>query len=77
MERIPRSPLDAAMLEDGRRNDWLADKVDAYPEQVSRWRSGAHEPIKRTQREIARALGRTVDELWPNTDQADDEQVAA
>lgn len=64
MSTRPRSPLDAIMTAQGRRNDWLADRIGADEAQVSRWRSGKHVPVEATRELIARTLDTSVDDIW-------------
>lgn len=59
------TPLDREMRHQGRQAQWLAAAVGVHESQISRWRSGMHVPEKATQRKIAKALGRTTDDLWP------------
>lgn len=59
------TPLKRVLHEEGRRQDWLASQVGVRPEQVWRWVHGLHEPADDTKQAIAEALGRTVEELFP------------
>lgn len=60
-----------ALFEAHRTSRSLARELKVHETQVSRWRSGVHTPEPETQKMIAEALGRSVDELWP------DERAAA
>lgn len=60
------TPLAKALDEDGRRQDWLARQLGVDRFQMSRWVRGVHVPVEPTRVEIARVLGRTVDELFPD-----------
>jgi lambda repressor-like predicted transcriptional regulator len=65
--RRPRTPFREVLEADGRRQDWLAARVGASPAEMSRWVNGLHEPIDPTKAAIAEALGRSVEELWPES----------
>ena len=54
------------MAEQGRMNNWLAERVGVDKTQVSRWRSGKHVPAPATREAIAAALGLDVGVLWPS-----------
>lgn len=74
MERARlNTPLKQALAEDGRRQTWLAERLDVDPRQVWGWVHGLHVPGDPTQRAIANALGRPVGELFP----AEPQDVAA
>lgn len=66
----PKSPLDAIMTAQGRRNDWLAAAIGADEAQVSRWRSGKHVPIEATRELIAATLDTSADDIWGVGEQA-------
>jgi transcriptional regulator with XRE-family HTH domain len=57
--------LDIAIFEACRTSRSLAEELKVHESQLSRWRSGLHTPEPETQERIAKALGRTADELWP------------
>jgi lambda repressor-like predicted transcriptional regulator len=59
------TPLKRALAEDGRRQNWLAERLDVDPTQVWGWVHGLHVPEEATRARIADLLGRHVDELWP------------
>lgn len=63
MSRTPRSPLDAALIAQGRKARWLADRLGVHESEVSRWRAGIHMPEQATRQRIMELLGRT--DLWP------------
>lgn len=59
------TPLKRIMDEEGRRYSWLADELGVSRSRVREWLKGWHKPVQPRREEIARVLGRTVDELWP------------
>lgn len=65
MRARANTPLKQALAVDGRRQDWLAERVGATKQQVWTWVHGLHVPAEPTRRAIACALGREVDELFP------------
>jgi transcriptional regulator with XRE-family HTH domain len=62
------TPLKQALAEDGRRQNWLAERLGVDARQVWGWVHGVHIPGHETKAEIARILGRTPEELWPAHD---------
>lgn len=68
----PRTPLQRIIREEGRKQSWLAEKVGIDQASLSRIVNGLHAD-EATRTAIADALGRQVDELWPDAG----EQVAA
>ena len=64
------TPLQSLLLEEGRKQAWLARKLGVSPSEVNRWVRGLHVPEERTRRRIAQLLDRSVDELWPGTEVA-------
>lgn len=75
--RREKTPLDRVLREQGRSGRWLADRVGTHETQVSRWRHGLHVPEHATREAIARELGRTVEDLWPETQESQELQDAA
>ena len=77
MSRLARieTPLKRALDEDGRRQSWLAKRLGVAPRQVWAWVHGLHVPEQATREQIARVLGRKVDDLWP--DAASETRAAA
>jgi len=65
---MPDTPLQVAMIQEGRRQDWLANLLQVHPTQVSRWVNGVRTPDVGMQRAIAAALHRAPDTLWPASD---------
>ncbi|HWT22400.1 MAG TPA: helix-turn-helix transcriptional regulator [Solirubrobacteraceae bacterium] len=59
------TPLKQALDEDGRRQQWLADRLGVDKRQVWGWVHGLHVPADETQAAIAAALHRDVNELFP------------
>lgn len=62
----PATPLDDALSKDGRTNEWLARQLNVNVTQVSRWRRGVNIPTGANRRRIAKALGVSVESLWPS-----------
>ncbi len=60
------TPLKRILQEEGRRQTWLAAQIGVRPDQLNRWVHGLHEPIDATKQAIAEALGRPVDDLFPD-----------
>ncbi|TDB97257.1 XRE family transcriptional regulator [Micromonospora fluostatini] len=58
-------PLRAAMAEAGQTAESLAEQVGVDPKTTSRWVNPGQTPHPRHRLAAARALGRTVGELWP------------
>lgn len=71
------SPLKRIMLAEGRRQTWLAEQIGKDPADVNRIINRGLIPTEATQRAIAEALDRTVDELWPDLTPADPDSKAA
>lgn len=66
MERARlNTPLKRVLDQEGRRQTWLAERIGIDPRQVWGWVHGLHIPAPETQRLIAVALARTVEELFP------------
>jgi hypothetical protein len=63
-ERRTATPLKVAIVLDGRPQKDIAAALGIDPGQFSRYVNGLH-CSERTKREIAKVLGRQVDELWP------------
>lgn len=61
------TPLKRIMAEEGRTQAWLARRLNVKPQTVWSWIHGIHEPEQATRETIAEALGRTTEELWPQT----------
>lgn len=62
--------LQRVLREDGRRQDWLVERlrakgIRADASSVSRWARGVHVPEEATRAAIADVLDRQVEELWP------------
>lgn len=55
--------LQEILKKEGRRQDWLADKVGATPNQVSRWVRGKSEIPLQFLIPVARALALPVEDL--------------
>lgn len=62
----PRSALEAAMDVSGRTTNDLARAVGVNPATISYLRSGARQPHPESARAIADAMGRPIDELFPD-----------
>lgn len=60
-----QTPLGRILIEEGRKMTWLADRLGVSKQEVGRWVHGVHVPAEATRQEIARTLGRTLDELFP------------
>lgn len=54
------------MEDEGRRQSWLARRIGKDQAEVSRYVSRGMLPDEATREAIADALGRSVDELWPD-----------
>jgi ribosome-binding protein aMBF1 (putative translation factor) len=63
--RTAKTPLDKLLNQAGLKNKWLAAQLKVNESQISRWRRGANIPAPGNQRRIAKALGVTVEALWP------------
>lgn len=61
--RTTRTPLQRALRDQGRRQNWLAAQIGKHESEVSRIANG-YVPDAETQRAIADALGLTVAELF-------------
>jgi transcriptional regulator with XRE-family HTH domain len=64
--------LKQILLAEGRSQSWLARTVGVDRTLVNRYVHGIHLPERATQEAIAHALGRTVSDVFPDT-----ERVAA
>lgn len=60
------TPLKRIMVAEGRRQSWLAAKIDKDQSEVSRIVNRGLIPDLETQEAIAKALGRDVSEFWPS-----------
>lgn len=60
------TPLGRILAEEGRKLTWLALQVGASKQEVWRWVHGLHVPVAAMQGAIADALGRPVEDLWPD-----------
>ena len=58
--------LRSALTRAGIDSDELAGRIGVEPKTVSRWLAGRTSPTPRHQAAVARALGRSVDDLWPD-----------
>jgi lambda repressor-like predicted transcriptional regulator len=68
----PTTALKRVLLAEGRKQSWLAGQAGIREDQLSRIVNGLHcDPS--TREAIAKALGRSVDELWPASIPADRE----
>jgi lambda repressor-like predicted transcriptional regulator len=65
-----------AIFEANRTSRSLARELKVHESQVSRWRTGLHTPEPATRRIIANALGRKVEELWPDVEDHDSKAAA-
>jgi transcriptional regulator with XRE-family HTH domain len=63
------TPLRAIMEAEGRRQSWLAQRIGKHQSEVSRIVNRGLLPDAETRLAIAAALGRSVEELWPDTDE--------
>lgn len=72
-----RTPLDRCLWERRRSNRSLARELGVHETQVSRWRSGLHVPEAERREAIAKALGTTVEYLWPEAAALDEPKAAA
>lgn len=59
-----RTPLQRVIHEEGRKQRWLAERVGIDEGMLSRYANGLHCP-EHTRAAIAEALGRSVDEVFP------------
>ena len=59
------TPLKRVMLAEGRRQSWLAERIGKQQSVVSLIINRGLIPDPETRQAIAEALGRKVDELWP------------
>lgn len=55
--------LEERRLASGLRQEDVAKKLDVTQSAVSRWESGASNPLRKYRRKLARLYGCTVDEL--------------
>lgn len=60
------TPLRRIMEDEGRRQSWLARRVGIDQSELSRIVNRGLIPPEQVRCAIAEALGRTVDELWPD-----------
>lgn len=76
MERARiETPLQRILQAEGRTQAWLARTLEVDGRQVWVWVHGLHVPEPDTRGAIAQALGRTVQELWPEA--VDPDKAAA
>ncbi len=69
MSRKP-TPLKRILQDEGRRQAWLAERAGLDQATLSRIVTGRLVPTDREREAIAKALGRDVDELWPEAEVA-------
>lgn len=60
-----RTPLQAVLREEGRRQSWLAERVGVHESEISRIVNRGLIPSDAVKQSIADALGKSVDELFP------------
>lgn len=58
--------LAQAMFAEKRTGRWLAKQLGVHHTQISRWVNGRSIPTTGNRRRIAKALGVTVESLWPS-----------
>jgi hypothetical protein len=62
----PATPLMTALADDPRETIALAHALGVGESTLRRWKTGQHAPRSQaTRRQVALALGFTVEELWP------------
>lgn len=66
---MPRTPLKRILQDEGRKQSWLAERVGIDQATMSRIVNGFHADDP-TRDAIAQALGRTIEELWPDLERA-------
>lgn len=66
------TPLKRILEDEGRTQSWLARRLGVQRQSVGIWVHGIYRPQPETQAAIAALLGRSVEELWPASDQSDD-----
>lgn len=71
------SPLKRILLAEGRRQTWLAGEVGIDPADLNRIVNRGLIPSDRVKQAIADALGRKVEELWPDAEQSETSRAAA
>lgn len=64
------TPLKAVLEEEGRKQSWLSERTGIPQPRLSQIVNGHWNADEPTRAAIAAALGRHVDELWPDADQA-------
>lgn len=70
------TPLKLVLEADGRRQNWLAERLDVDSRQVWGWVHGIHEPADATKQRIADLVGRPVAELFPGAGAAHSSAVS-
>lgn len=60
-----RVELKAAIVDEGRRQNWLADKVGVDPAILSHWIAGNRSPNAEQRKALAKLLNRKVKDLFP------------
>jgi transcriptional regulator with XRE-family HTH domain len=63
------TPLKRVLREDGRRQNWLAEKIGVDQATMSRYVNGLHVPDDK-RRAIAAALGRDLADVFPQSEVA-------
>jgi hypothetical protein len=66
---IPTTRLGQILAEEGRRHKWLADATGIHRVTLHHYINGRHVPEDR-QRAIADALGRSVEDVFPEPTEA-------
>lgn len=61
------TPLKRVLQSEGRRQTWLASQIGMDPPTLSRIVTGRLVPTDAERLAIAKALGREVEELWPDS----------
>jgi transcriptional regulator with XRE-family HTH domain len=59
------TPLKIAIVSSGKTIVQLAQETGFGETDISRWANGRHVPIKRTRIALAEALGKSVEDLFP------------
>lgn len=62
---MKHTPLKRLLFERGIKQEWLAQQTGLPANTISRIVNGRSEPTLRTARAIARVLGVSIEELWP------------
>lgn len=60
------TPLKIAIVSSGKTIVQLSRETGFGETEISAWANGRHTPIKRTRVALAEALGRPLEELWPD-----------